>query len=151
MQSMLAQTTPEVWLSFLRVEHPSLPEPIRLVCNYTPVTRADGVYQPYAFNVPSPAQGEDGGVPETQISIDNTDVELQQILRGLHGKPQIFLFTALASSPDVIEEGPYNFDLTAVNGDKNQITGQLGYDPSVTNQNIPAQTYNPVTSPGIYT
>lgn len=151
MQSLLAQTTGEVWLSFLRIEHPSLPEPIRLVCNYTSITRADGVYVPFAFNVPSPAQMEDGKVPETQLSIDNVSLELGDILRTIMGKPQVILFTALASSPDVIEEGPYTFDLTAVDGDKNQITGQLGYDPSVTNQVLPAQTYVPVSSPGLFT
>lgn len=150
MQALLAQQTSEVFLSFLRVEHPSLAEPRRLVCNTQPIERADGVYEPYAFNAPSPAQKEDR-IPQTSITIDNTDLELGAALRGLRGKAKITLFTALASQPDVIEEGPFEFDLNAAEGDQNAITASVGYDSSVFDENLPAQSYTPTNSQGLFT
>lgn len=150
MQAMMAQTTNEVFLSFMRVEHPSLSAPILLVCNYEPIVRHDGTYQPFAFNAPSPAQVEDGKVPQTQITIDNTDLSVQQAMRTLRSPPTVTLFTALASSPDVVEEGPYVFQLAGVDCDENQITGTLSYDASVFDQNMPAQIYSPVNSPGLF-
>lgn len=150
MQALLAQQTTEVFLSFLRVEHPSLAAPLLLVCNYEAITRADGVYQPYAFNAPSPAQKEER-IPQTTITIDNTDLTLGSTLRSLRGAPTITLFTALASQPDVIEEGPFVFQLTSISGDLNAITGTLGYDSSVFDQNIPAQNYTPSNSAGLFT
>ncbi|MGP1664445.1 MAG: DUF1833 family protein [Rhodanobacter sp.] len=148
-QALLAQQTSEVLLSFIRVEHPSLPAPRRLVCNTQPITRLDGVYQPYAFNAPSPAQKEDR-VAQTTITVDNTDLELGAILRTLVGMPTVTLFTALASQPNVIEEGPYVFSLTGMQGDMNTISGQLGYDTSIWDQNFPAQTYMPSNSQGLF-
>lgn len=149
MQAILAQRTSKVFLSFLKVEHPSLPAPILRVFNTTPITRADGVYTPYAFNAPSPEQTE--GTPSgTTITVDNTDLELGMQLRALVGPPTVTIFTALADQPDVIEEGPFELQLNAVTGDSQSITGQLGYDSRIWNQNIPAQLYTPSNSPGLY-
>lgn len=151
LQAMLAQQTSEVLLSFLKVEHASLAEPQLLVCNTQPIVRADGTYQPFAFDAPSPADKEER-IPQTQITIDNTDMTLGQILRTLTGDaPTVTLFTALASSPDTIEEGPYIFELQAATGDQNSITGTLGYDSRLFDQQIPAQSYTPVNSPGLFT
>lgn len=149
LRAVLAQQTNEVFLSFLKIEHPSLATPIRLVCNYEPITRADGTYQPCAFNAPSPSQTEDRA-PSTQITIDNTDLTINEQLRKLVGAPIVTLFTALASSPDTIEEGPFVFTLQTAQGDVNSITGTLGYDARLFEQNFPAQTYTPVNSPGLF-
>lgn len=151
LQAALAQQTGEVLLSFLKVEHASLAAPMLLVCNTQPVVRADGTYQPFAFDAPSPADKEER-VPQTQITIDNVDMTLGSVLRTLTGDaPIVTLFTALASHPDVIEEGPYVFELQSAQGDQNSITGTLGYDSRLFNQQIPAQSYTPVNSPGLFT
>lgn len=150
LQAMLAQQSSEVLLSFLKVEHESLTEPKRLVVNTKPVTRSDGTYQPFMFDAPSPADKEDR-VPQTQITVDNTDMDLGRVLRTLTGDPPtVTLFTALASSPDTIEEGPYVFELMSAQGDQNSITGTLGYDSRLFDQQVPAQMYTPVNSPGLF-
>ena len=150
MRAMMAQETSEIFLSFLQIQHPTLSTPILLVCNYEPITRSDGVYQPFAFNAPSPSQEEDGKVPQTTISIDNTDLEILTKLRTIKSPPKVVLFTALASSPDIIEEGPFIFDLQSVDGDESSLSGKLSYDGSVFDQNFPAQTYTPSNSPGLF-
>lgn len=151
LQAALAQQTNEVLLSFLKVEHTSLATPYLLVCNTQPITRADGTYQPFAFDAPSPADKEER-IPQTQITLDNVDMTLGSVLRTLTGDaPIVTLFTALASHPDTIEEGPYVFELQSAQGDQNSITGTLGYDSRLFNQQIPAQSYTPVNSPGLFT
>lgn len=54
LQAMLAQSTDEVFVACLRLDHPSFIEPVRLAYNTEALVRADGIYYPYGFDLTLP-------------------------------------------------------------------------------------------------
>lgn len=150
LQAMMAQVTSEVMLAFLKIEHADLPEPLRLVLNAEPITRADGVYVPWHFDAPFPDEAENE-IPRTVVTVDNTDLEINDAIRSLAGTPKVTLFAALASSPDDIEVGPWVFDLKNVQADMQTIQGELGMEDDIFGQQFPGQNYTPANSPGLFT
>jgi hypothetical protein len=149
LQAMLAQQTSEVFLPFLKIEHPSITT-IYIVYNTDPITRTEGVYQPYAFHIALPEDVEDK-IPQVQVTIDNTDLTINDTIRGLVGVPTITFFVALASSPNTIEAGTYVYSLQSITADANTITGTLGFESDVFAQQVPGITYVPVNSAGLFT
>lgn len=150
LQAMLAQQTGEVILPFLKIEHPDLAQTYRVVNNTEQIVRADGTYMPFPFRIPEPEQIEKK-IPQVQVEIDNTDLEINDALQNLSGYPTITFFTALASSPDTIESGPYVFSFKDVQVNERTITGTLGYEDDVFAQQVPGQNYLPSNSPGLFT
>ncbi|HET9819656.1 MAG TPA: DUF1833 family protein [Rhodanobacteraceae bacterium] len=150
LQAMLAQDTAEVFVPILRIEHPDLASPILLAYNTETVTRADGDYLPYAFQVNLPAQ-LDEEIPTVQLTVDNTDLAVNDKIRSLVGKPTVTLSVVLASSPDTVEAGPFVMSLQTAQADANTIQGTLGYEDGVFAQLVPGQSYIPSNSPGLFT
>ena len=150
LHAMMAQATSEVTLAFLKIEHDDLPDDIRLVMNTDPITRSDGIYQPYHFDAPFPDEAENE-VPRTTLTVDNTDLEINDAIRSLAGTPKVTLFAALASSPDTIEAGPWVFDLKGVQADMSAIQGELGMEDDIFGQQFPGQNYTPANSSGLFT
>lgn len=133
----------------LKIEHPGLPSTIRLVCNTEALVRADGTYQPYAFQVQLPDQREDQ-TPQVQVTIDNTDLEVIEAIRTLTGTPTVTLDVVLASQPDTIEAGPFICSLQTATVTASTIQGTLGYEDDVFAQLVPGQSYLPSNSPGLF-
>lgn len=146
---MLAQETAEVFVPCLRIQHPSL-ETIRVCYNTEKLERADGDYLPYPFQLNLPNQREDE-IPRVQVTIDNTDLSVNDAIRNLDGAPVVTLDVVLASSPDMIEAGPFYFELQQITADANTISGSLGQDESIFAQLFPGQQYTPVNSKGLFT
>ncbi len=150
LQAMLAQDTAEVFVPILRIEHPDLSAPILLAYNTETVHRTDGDYLPYAFQVNLPAQ-LDEEIPTVQLTVDNTDLAVNDKIRSLVGKPTVTLSVVLASSPNTVEAGPFVMSLQTAQVDANTIQGTLGYEDDVFAQNVPGQNYLPSNSPGLFT
>src|SRR5690606_15205901 len=146
---MLAQETAEVFVPCLRIQHPGL-ETIRVCYNTEKLERADGDYLPYPFQINLPNQREDE-IPRVTVTIDNTDLSVNDAIRSLDGAPVVTLDVVLASSPDMIEAGPFYFELQQVTADASTISGSLGQDESIFAQLFPGQQYTPVNSKGLFT
>lgn len=146
---MLAQQTSEVFLPCLQINHPSFVNPIRLVYNTTTVTRADGDYLPYAFQINLPSQ-HDTGLPQVTLTVDNTDLDVNDAIRTLTGLPSVTMDVVLASSPDTIEVGPFNYSLQGVTANADTIQGTLGFEEDIFAQNVPGQSYLPNNSAGLF-
>lgn len=147
--SILARETAEVWLAALRITHPDLTA-IRLVNNNEPVTRADGVYQPWPFTAVLPDDTSDAN-QSVRLVIDSIDRSVLRAIRGLRGpRPQAVLEVILASSPDTVEMGPFEFAVLGADYDELQIEASVGYEEDFLNQAVPAQTYTPQNSPGLW-
>lgn len=149
LQAMLAQETAEVFVPLLRIEHPDLADPILLAYNTEPVVRSDGTYLPYAFSINLPQQVEDE-TPTLSVTIDNTDLEVNDKIRSLVGQPQVTFSVVLASSPDTVEAGPFAMSLQQATANAQTITGTLGYELDIFAQQVPAQQYLPTSSPGLF-
>lgn len=149
MQAVFAQQTTEVFVPCLNINHPSFANPIRLAMNTETVTRADGDYMPYAFQINLPDQREDQ-LPQVTLTVDNTDLQVNNAIRTLQGPPTVTMDVVMASSPNTIEIGPFNYNLTSATADANTIQGVLGFEDDIFSQQVPAQMYTPTSSPGLF-
>lgn len=148
LRAMLAQETAEVFLVCVTITHPAI-DTQRLVNNTEVVHRAAGDYIPCPMKLVLPDQVDDQ-VPQVTIVIDNVDREVLRQIRLVDGVPQVRMEVILASSPDTVEAGPFDFALMSATYDVLAINGVLGYQDDVLNQQVPAQTYTPVNSPGLF-
>ena len=146
----MAEQTEEVYLACITILHPTFPAPYRLVLDQKPVTRAAGVFEPFAFDVSLPAE-QDDQIPQVTLTIDNIDNAILVAIRNLPAgeRPQVVLEVVLASQPDTVEAVSL-FSILSIDYDVGQIRGTLGYDDDILNTTIPEQTYTPSNSPGLF-
>ena len=150
LQAMMAQETAEVFVPLLRIEHPDLDAAILLAYNTEQVVRADGTYLPYPFQINLPAQSDED-VPEVSLTVDNTDLEVNDKIKTLVGQPEVTFMVVLASSPNTVEAGPFVMKLANAQGTADSISGTLGQEGDIFAQQVPAQQYLPTNSPGLFT
>ncbi|HET6805329.1 MAG TPA: DUF1833 family protein [Frateuria sp.] len=148
MRAMFAQETGEVFLVCLTITHPDIPTQ-RLVNNSEPVVRSAGTYNPCPMQLRLPDQREDQ-LPQVDIVVDNVDREVLRLLRTISGVPQVTMEVILASSPDTVEAGPFNFSLKNATYDVLVINATLGFEDDILNQQVPAMCYTPTNSPGLF-
>lgn len=148
---MFALETEQVFMMCLRISHPDLAQVYRIVDNEEPAVRADGTYNPYSFALHLPPQTE-GQVPQVNLVVDNIDREVSRALNDLKGRPKVEFEVVLASQPDTIEAGPFDFALLNATTNQLVITGTLGYEENVLNQAFPSEDmqYNAINSQGLY-
>lgn len=149
MQAILAQQTAEVFVPCLKIDHADFANPIRLAMNTEKLARSDGDYMPYAFQINLPDQRDDT-LPQVTLTVDNTDLEVNDAIRTIQGPPTITMDVVMASSPNTVEVGPFVYNLQSVQADANTIQGVLGFEEGVLSQQVPAQIYTPTNSPGLF-
>lgn len=148
-RSILAEDTAEVWLCLLTITHPDM-ETIRIVNNTEAVTRGSVTFQPYSFEASMPDDTDDAA-PNVALRIDNVDRDITRQIKSLQGpRPQVRLEVVLASQPSQVEMGPFNFTALQVDWDLMELGVQIGYQEDFLNQGVPAQTYTPSNSPGLF-
>lgn len=146
--SALAAQTAEVWLACLTISGSGLPT-FRIVTDNVPLERSVGTFQPYPFeaDLPDDVERTAGTV---DIRICNVDREVTRLLKEYGGIPQARLEIVLASQPDIVEVGPFDFSVLAAEADELTISLKLGHNEDLLNQRVPAQSYNPSNSPGLW-
>jgi len=149
MQAVLAQSTPEVFVPCLSINHPTFANPIRLAFNTEVMHRAAGDYMPYAFQIDLPAQHDDS-LPQVKLTVDNVDLQVNDAIRTLQGPPTVTMDVVMASSPDVVEIGPFNYNLQSATANADTIQGVLGFEDDIFSQQVPGQNYLPSNSPGLF-
>jgi hypothetical protein len=150
LQAMMAQETAEVFIPLLRIEHPSLDAPVLLAYNTESVVRTDGTYLPYPFQINLPTQSDED-VPEVSLTVDNTDLEVNNKIKTLVGQPDVTFMVVLASSPNTVEAGPFVMKLANAQATADTITGALGQEGDIFAQQAPGQQYLPTNSSGLFT
>jgi hypothetical protein len=150
LRAMLAQETGEVFLVCLTLNHSSFSAPYLLVNDMQQLVRTAGTFQPFAFEVTLPNEQEDQ-VPQVQVTIDNVDRSILQAVRTIGAeRPAMTMEVVLASSPNTIEAGPFNFSILNINYDVGQIQGTIGFEDDFLNTAFPADTYTPNNSRGLF-
>jgi hypothetical protein len=147
-QSALAQQTGEVWIACLTVSGDGL-DTLRIATDNIVVERTAGPFSPYPFEVELPEDAERGFGTAT-LRIDNIDREVCRLLRDYSGVPVATVEVVLASQPDTVELGP--FEMTILSGEADELTIQLGlgHEEDILNQRVPAQSYFPSNSQGLW-
>jgi hypothetical protein len=153
-QAAFAQETGEAFVALLIIDHPTLDAPLRFVNNMEDVySTVGGVAEPQQyfgcpFTVNLPEERDDQ-LPTVTLSIDNVDQAIVAAIRGLTGAPTLTLYIVLASSPNVIEAGPFVFQLTRAQYTAETVSGQLSF-PDVLNEPFPWRAFTPNDWPGVF-
>lgn len=137
-----SQQSGEVWAILLTISHPDLPVPIRVCDAGVDLWVGELRYQACPFNVSVPTDSEDAA-PEVQLTIDNTDRRVGQAMRDLTGgRVRVDLSVVLASSPTLVEAGPYSFEVTRATVDALAVQATLAYEDLI-NEPYPADLISP--------
>lgn len=147
-EAMMSPQTGEVFLVILEITHPDLPTPIRVVNNTQSVTSNTNEYLPTAFSFILPAQ-EDGKIGNSGLTIDNVDRTIVKTIREIKDFPSVTASVILASDPDVIEAGPFEFQLRGVSYTRNTVSGDLIYESHMLD-NLGTIRYKNLTFPGLF-
>ena len=146
--AVLEQTTEEVFLWLLTIQHQESDTTFRLVNNLDDVVSRGNTYMAFPFQFVLP---EDDGetLPTIQISVDNVSLELIEIIRTYGTGITITSEIIMASAPDNVE---YSIDdLSLVDATYNSqsitLTAQI---QDLLNQRFPADDYLPRTFPGMF-
>ena len=144
----LAQQTAEVLLACLTISGDGLPT-FRICSDSVPLETTDGTFQPYPFEIDLPEDVE-RSPGQVELRICNVDREVTRLLKEYEGIPQARLEIRLASQPDTVEMGPFDFTVLSAEANELTISLKLGHEEDLLNQQVPAQSYNPSNSPGLW-
>ncbi|NOR27613.1 MAG: DUF1833 domain-containing protein [Lutibacter sp.] len=148
LQAMLAQETDEIFLTCLTIDHDDLASPILLVNDSTEIVRTAGTFLPFPFTITLPSDSEDT-IPTVNLIIDNIDQSIVEVIRSIDTSPNVTMEIILASTPNVIEAGPYTFRWKTSTYDAFSVTSSLGYD-DILDEPFPSLTFGPSNFPGMF-
>jgi len=146
--ALFAPQTGEAFFVLLTITHPNLATPIRVVNNRANVVSGGETFIAFPFTVVLPEETEE--TPgRARLIICNVDRSIVQALRALESPPSISFVIVLASSPDTIEAGPFNFTLRQAGYDAMTVEGDLELEDFL-NETFPADRFVPATFPGLF-
>ena len=144
-KALMAQNGEECFLELLTLEHVSFGA-IRLVRNNENITSRGNLYTRFPFEVAMPADVNET-LSSVPITASNVDLSLMASLRAISDPIAVTVEVIAASAPDVVQQGPYRFDLTQIGGDEVTLSGVLSYEPVVQDP-FPAGSFTPQSNPG---
>jgi Domain of unknown function (DUF1833) len=148
-KAMFASETEQVFLMCLVLEHADLGTPIRVVHNNEDITRTAGVFSACFFDINLPEEAP-GTVPQVTLTIENVDRTITDAVRNLQGRVKVTLDVVMASSPNTVEAGPFEFYMLSANFNTQFVQGRLGFEDDILNMGFPKDAYTPVTAPGLF-
>lgn len=156
--AIFSQETEEVPVCLLTITHETLSEPVYVSSNptdrisddpliYSTTSRGNEyLFLPFDFVMP---EDRADGAPRVQLTIENIDRTLVNMLRSISTPATINVEIVLASSPDIVEVALPALQMgTAQIGDK-AITVDLIAD-SLINEPFPAGQFTPGTFSGLF-
>jgi len=147
-RAMTASETAEILLVTARVMVDG-EEVFRIVNNTENITINGQLWEAFPFTFVLPGEGGDG-MKTAMFEIDNIDRRIQQEVTLAAGKTVTAEFNIiLASSPNVVERGPFKYILRDFNVTKHKVRAVL-YDFYLDDLNIPALAYTPNNFPGLF-
>lgn len=146
--SIINSRTPnDVFLFLVTVTYPDNSVE-RFVKNYEPITSRGETYQPVSFEVNLPEEPEDS-VPTVNFAFAVTETSALRKLRQSTDLPKLKLEMVLASDPDVVEMGPYEFSIRSFSVEGVAVNVEAGFFP-ILDLAIPQLTYNPILFRGLF-
>lgn len=143
-----AQETGEAPLVLLTIDHPDLAAPIRVTSDAVDTVSRSETYVAFPFRVALPDDTEEAA--RAQLEIDNVDRQIVQALRSIASPPTVRLEVVLASTPDLVEAGPFDFQLEEARYDALVVSGELAFEP-VLDLAVPGDSMSPGLFPGLFT
>ncbi len=147
--AMMAESTDDVFLTCITLDHDDLPSPIRLVDNDADLVRTAGTFTAYPFQLTLPADLEDR-LPSVTLVVDNIDRSLITMVRDLADPPTATVEIVLADSPNTVEAGPFEFRARSVSYNALAIQLSLAYEYDVLNERFPGPIFDPSRFSGLF-
>lgn len=140
--------TDEVFLFFVQITSPGLEEAVNFVGARKNITVLGIEYLAYPFSLDLPS--DDGEtISSVTLTIGNVTRKLTESLRSISDDIYIKYWVALASSPEVVQEGPFSMGLTSIKMNALTIEGTLTTEP-IMSQSVCDFNMNPVNFPGLF-
>jgi hypothetical protein len=146
--AMYAAQTDQVFLQLLDIDHENLQDPIRVVNNTETMAHGGNTYLPFPFRIDLPDEQEDT-ITNARLTIDATDRQIIIAIRQLATAPSITWKLVLASSPDTVEAGPFDFVLRNVRYSLHTVSGELVYEDRL-NLEVPKLKFAPEHFGGLF-
>lgn len=146
--AMSAQETGEVALTLVTIEHPTFTQPIRVVDDKHELTSRGDAFVGFPFRIDLPSD-TDEELPRVTLEIDNVDREAVKAMRSANSPPAVKVEVVLASTPDVVEVGPFDLTMRGAGYDALVVSAVLSLE-DLLNEPFPARSFTPETAPGLF-
>lgn len=133
----------------LRFSHAELAADILLTDAGEDVTIGADTYLAVPLRATLPDETEETP-PAGRLVLDNVSRTAIAAVRSISTPLACELTVVWASEPLVVEEGPFDFEVRNVGWTAVTMTADLVFEP-VLGAAVPADTFNPVTTPGLFT
>jgi hypothetical protein len=143
-----AQFTDEAFIALVKIVESTLPDAIRAAANGEDVTSNGEVYTGMDFDVKFPEDKKDK-IGQISIAIQNVDRQIVEAVRSAAGPPTVTTSLVLASSPDTIEQGPYEWKLRRAEYNVMIVSGAILAD-DVRHEPFPPDAFTPTVAPGLF-
>lgn len=122
--------------------------PLRVVNNTVDIISRGQRYLAYPFKIVLPNDDTEK-LPAVSLEIDNVAGEIMAWIRGFQTAPNMLLEVITNINYDVVERSIGYLTLRKVDYDQMSITGSLEVD-NILSRRFPADTYDPVQFPGLF-
>ena len=146
--ALAAQETGEVFLQLVTITHDDLEPTLYFVNNTVDIVSRGTTYLGWPFQITLPDEREDT-MPTVQLVIDNVDRRIMEGIRLLPSAPALALEVILASDPDTLEAGPFNFAVRGVEYDALIIQATLAPE-DLLNEHAISHSFSPKDFPGLF-
>jgi hypothetical protein len=148
LQAMMAEVTNEAFLLLVTFFYAPTSEIFRVVLNTEEITSQGAQFTPTFFEFSLP-ETSDRAPQGCNVSMDNVDRRMVDLLRRITEPLKVRIQLVLASQPDIIEMQLDDLVLREVSWDAQRIEGTLvSEDPM--SQAFPGHLYEPRTFQGIF-
>jgi hypothetical protein len=144
---MLSSETSEVAVLLVALTHADITT-IRIANDMQAVTSNGNTYDAFPFEVTLPNDDPDD-LSRTTLTVCNVDRSMVTAFRSLSSAATATLSLVLASAPDTVIAGPFEFLVRAVTYDVETVSCTLAYE-DVLNEPIPGDIFDPTNFRGLF-
>lgn len=148
-RAIQAESSGDVWLDFIEVTHADLDAPLRFVAGTDEdVVIGEVTWTAAPVSVTLPPDGGER-LASVQLVVPAIDTSIMDDLAALADPPRVAVHQALASSPSVVETGPY--DLLVADGQEgvDAVILDLSYE-DILNRPVIPYSYTPQRTPALH-
>jgi hypothetical protein len=132
LDALVFQAADEDFTVLATISHPTISEPIRLVCDTVDIVSNGNTFIGFPFEFTLPSDNE--APPRGRIRIQNVDKRLGQVILSLETAVNLQLDVILRSDPDTLQVSYKRLKIRNITGDAVAIEGEIGVQDYTTLQ-----------------
>tara|TARA_Y100000815_G_scaffold275364_1_gene313089 strand:+ start:2261 stop:2731 length:471 start_codon:yes stop_codon:yes gene_type:complete len=128
-----AQDSAEVFVPIVKLTHVQWADSVRWVRDTVALSHAGETYKPFPFDLALP-EDKDEGFPVLRFTAQNVTREIIRQMRKVRNEVLGEVSWVLAATPDVVEMGPFEVQITGIEYDALTINGVMTIEPILEEQ-----------------